>query len=565
MIRRNVIRVAGFFDEGIPAIEDFEFWLRIARFHKFDFVAKPLVVYHDAADPSRKSLAQRDNMTARKWLYNKHCREMKREQVAHLFLMESAIRQWQVHDSGAGLAAVQLAAQAICAAPRRYAPYSVFVRIITPELLHHGLRKLRERQPHISSINSGRLPEPAGQRLKVCQFVLLSGARSETFLRAHKEALSHDVRSVAINAWDKPVLREDERWLFPLTSIGRNLRTISREPFRKLFNALFQRSLEGYLRKERFDCVLAEYGPVGSVVAKACAKSRIPLIVHFHGFDAHRTAVVDSLADDYQKLFKTAAAVVAVSRKMEASLVELGCPREKLHLIACGVNVETFRQRTLVRRPTSLQPFRFVFVGRFVNKKGPLHLLLAFKKCLEQVDARLTMVGDGELSEVTSELAQALGIKDKVSLPGGRSHEQVMSHMAEADCYVQHSIEAVSGDCEGSPVSIIEAEAMGLPVIATRHAGIVDSVIDGVTGYLVEEGGLDAMGERMAFLAEHPEQAVLMGIAGREHAVLNYSMEVVSAKLSRLLNDCCTPSLHALNGTVAPASAAYPRRPVHTG
>ena len=75
--------------------------------------------------------------------------------------------------------------------------------------------------------------------------------------------------------------------------------------------------------------------------------------------------------------------------------------------------------------------------------------------------------------------------------------------MNGADVFVQHSItDSHTGDQEGLPVAVLEAMASGLPVVATRHAGIPEAVVEGETGYLVEEGDIGAMAGHIARLAE---------------------------------------------------------------
>lgn len=389
---------------------------------------------------------------------------------------------------------------------------------------------------------AGRSSDSAGatgRNLKVCQVILRLDTQSETFLRAHREWLPFTVRPVGIESWDKPVLRSETGWLFPKTSIARGARKFSHEVVRNFLNRRFSRAFSRFLLRERFDCVLAEYGPVGVTVSEACAARNIPLVVHFHGFDAHLRNVVEELADAYKRLFEIAAAVIVVSRAMREKLISLGCPPNRIHLIPCGVDLAGFEQRPApsARREDA---FHFFFVGRFVNKKGPIHLLLAFQQCLARVDARLTMAGDGPLLDATREIAGALGLADKVDFPGRVSHQRVKRLLAETDCYVQHSIEALSGDAEGSPVSIVEAGAAGLPVISTRHAGIVDSVINGETGFLVEEGEVIEMGERMARLAADRELCQRLGEAGRRHVRKNYASDLVTAKLARVIRECCT-------------------------
>src|SRR4030095_662225 len=90
---------------------------------------------------------------------------------------------------------------------------------------------------------------------------------------------------------------------------------------------------------------------------------------------------------------------------------------------------------------------------------------------------------------------------------------------------VQHSVVAPSGDCEGTPVSILEAGATGLPVVSTRHAGIPDVVIEGDTGFLVDEGDVAGMARHMIQIARNPRLADTMGRAARKHIEQNFSKD----------------------------------------
>ncbi|QJQ94004.1 MULTISPECIES: glycosyltransferase family 2 protein [Halomonadaceae] len=97
MIRRNVITRIGFFDETLPAIEDYDYWLRIGRYYNIESIRDPLVRYHDLrdlpeGDSARRSLNIKANLEARKQFYRKHGKQMREEGVAHLFLAQSARR-----------------------------------------------------------------------------------------------------------------------------------------------------------------------------------------------------------------------------------------------------------------------------------------------------------------------------------------------------------------------------------------------------------------------------------------------------------------------------------------
>jgi glycosyltransferase involved in cell wall biosynthesis len=269
------------------------------------------------------------------------------------------------------------------------------------------------------------------------------------------------------------------------------------------------------------EAVIAEYGPNGVAVMDVCKEAGVPLIVHFHGYDAYVRPVLEKEGKRYPELFQNSSAIIAVSRDMENQLLRLGVPREKLQYNPYGVDISLFQKVD----PAHAPPL-FVAVGRFVDKKAPYLTLLAFKKVVESVpEARLILIGDGPLWEACKQLAQALGIFEMVQFPGVLPHVEVAATMQKARAFVQHSIVPSHGDSEGTPVAVIEAGATGLPVVATRHAGIPDVVIDGETGLLVDEGDVNGMAECMIRMAKNPDLAAKLGRAARKRICDEFSME----------------------------------------
>ncbi|MEA3377274.1 MAG: glycosyltransferase, partial [Chloroflexota bacterium] len=125
--------------------------------------------------------------------------------------------------------------------------------------------------------------------------------------------------------------------------------------------------------------------------------------------------------------------------------------------------------------------------------------------------------------------------------PGVSSHADLANAMRAARGFVQHSVQAFSGDSEGTPVAVLEAGASGLPVVATRHAGIPDVVVEGETGFLVDEGDVHAMAEGMVRLASMPDLAGRMGAAARKRIEEHFSMEKSIANLWRIITSAMEP------------------------
>ncbi len=377
--------------------------------------------------------------------------------------------------------------------------------------------------------------------MKICIVRPNKSAYSETFIRAHIDRLPVEVRTL-YGSWF-PMFDENDRPFLPPILRRGNLalaRLLVVEPsrlhrmiLRHYPRYLRKMGLKLFLRRERIEAVLAEYGPTGVAVMDACKETNIPLIVHFHGFDVYDRTVLKQSGPRYPELFKNAAAIIAVSRDMERQLLHLGTPAGKLHYNPYGVDVSLFQGAD----PAHTPPI-FIAVGRFVEKKAPCSTLIAFKMVLEACpEASLIMIGDGRLLGACKELCRSLGISQAVDFRGSCPHPEVASTLRQARVFVQHSVQASYGDSEGTPVAVLEAGATGLPVVATRHAGIQDVVIDGETGLLVEEQDTAAMAAHMLKLALDGDLVEGMGKRARAHIVANYSMDKSIGNLWGILRE----------------------------
>lgn len=291
-------------------------------------------------------------------------------------------------------------------------------------------------------------------------------------------------------------------------------------------------------RLDRFKIskVLANYGPTGVRLLPLCRSRSIPLVVHFHGYDAHRTGAVADHAAGYRELGKSAAAVIAVSHVMKTALIEHGIPEEKIHIVRYSAEPDRF----LPGKTQSGRPL-FFGVGRFTDKKAPHLTVLAFSKVLNRIpDARLVLAGDGELLEAAVNLARVLGIYGSVDFVGICKPDEVAEWMRKATAFVQHSITPsygkMAGDSEGTPVAVLEAMMSALPVISTRHAGIGEVVEHRRTGLLVEELDVDGMAAAMVEVAENTELRNRLGAAAREEALAKYTPNDYIGSVRRVLD-----------------------------
>lgn len=284
-----------------------------------------------------------------------------------------------------------------------------------------------------------------------------------------------------------------------------------------------------FITELRPSAVLAEYGATGFLLADICAQVQVPLYVHFHGYDASRQLRKPWWRRNYRRLFESAAGIIVPCRFLGKKLIDAGCPRGKLHVNACGVDAERFG-------PTRRLPCRFLAVGRLVEKKAPQHTIEAFARIADRFpQAKLDIVGTGPLAKQCAQLTRDLGLEDRICLRGAQNSTFVARLMMKASVFVQHSVTAPNGDCEGMPVAILEAMASELPVVSTRHSGIPEAVQDGVTGLLVEEHDVEGMAMAMEGLLTDPIRAEAMGKAGRRRVVEKFTQEQSRDRLRAIM------------------------------
>jgi glycosyltransferase involved in cell wall biosynthesis len=364
--------------------------------------------------------------------------------------------------------------------------------------------------------------------LRVCVISPNRNLYSETFIRAHIERLPFEI----VPLYGSLALFVSESG----GEIGRKSAFLDRQLKAVKASAsriprLTDLNFAKWLWKYKIDCVLAEYGPAGVDILEPCCLAGVPIVVHFHGFDASHGPTLARHHDSYPKLFKQAAKIVAVSQHMFEALSDLGAPRTKLVLNPYGVDPDRFNGSA----PASSAP-TFLAVGRFCETKAPFLTILAFADALKRRPTiRLKMVGDGELFNACKTLTRALNIDAFVEFLGPRSPSEIQELMRESRAFLQHSVVTENGDSEGTPVGIIEAQMSGLPVISTRHAGIPDVVVEGETGLLVTERDIGAMAEAILALIDQPELAGRMGAAGRARALAYFRLDQHIDKLAAII------------------------------
>ncbi len=236
-----------------------------------------------------------------------------------------------------------------------------------------------------------------------------------------------------------------------------------------------------FLRDNKPDVILSEFGPQGVSMAAIAQDMNIPMFCYFRGSDASSRVRHKHVQRAYRLMMPRLRGIFAVSQFLIDNMARHGVTHPRSVVIPSGVDVRRFC-------PEEKRPNSCLAVGRFVEKKAPLLTIKAFAEASKShPNARLTMIGDGELLEPTRDLVAELGLDEKVDLPGALPHEDVRKILVKTEFFLQHSVTANNGNTEGLPTAIQEAMAAGCITVTTRHAGIPEAIDQGETGFMVEE------------------------------------------------------------------------------
>ncbi len=287
-----------------------------------------------------------------------------------------------------------------------------------------------------------------------------------------------------------------------------------------------------------FDMIHGHWALPNGPVAALCARVRhLPLVISLHGSDvflAERSAPV-AWAARWAAI--EAGAITACSGDLAARLAALGGPSERMVLVPYGVDAEAFKPGVPgavdLRARLGLAPDQPVLfsLGRMVYKKGFNVLLDAMPRVIAQhPNAVLVLAGQGDLFNDLRGQAQRLGIAQHVIMPGVVGHDDVPTYFEMADVAVFPSVHDQRGNVDGLPNVLLEAMALGKPIVASHIAGIPQVITDGEHGLLTPEGDAPALAAAINRLLDAPSLAHQYGTAARQRVERELRWSDVAAR-----------------------------------
>jgi len=289
--------------------------------------------------------------------------------------------------------------------------------------------------------------------------------------------------------------------------------------------------LQGFARAP--DVVHAHFGPEGEEMAalKHYRALRQPLVVSMHGFDLTRP--VRRKDGVYPYLFTHADRIVVTTAFMAEQAQKLGCAPSKILQLPIGIRLERFPWSP--RHWSPGETLKILSVSRLVEKKGIAYALRAVSRIAAAgVAVEYTVIGDGALRADLSRLAFDLGIDRAVRFRGALGREAVLEELARAQLFLLPSVTADDGDAEGQGMVLQEAQACGIPVIATRHGGLAEGCLEGISAILVPERDEGALAAAIQKMLDRHREWPEMGKAGRQLVETRYRLETHIGALEKL-------------------------------
>ncbi|MEA3311606.1 MAG: glycosyltransferase [candidate division WOR-3 bacterium] len=300
------------------------------------------------------------------------------------------------------------------------------------------------------------------------------------------------------------------------------------EPFRygslKLAAELFKR--------EGVALIHAHFGTWGAYAIPLQKSLRVPMVVTFYGQDMSLLPKRTMWRNRFQKLWKKIDLFLVEGPHMMAELIKLGAPREKVALQRIGVPVSKIGFHPPATKST--RPPTALWVGRMIEKKGLMDALKALESLKrEGIKIQLRIIGDGPERRKAQGFVKEKGSEEDVTFLGFLDYETYLAELERVDFFLAPSKTSGKGETEGgAPTTILEAEARGLPVVATRHADIPFVLPEGYP-YLANEADPRDLARVIKLLLDDRKRWPQIARKNRKHVERFHDLKATTQSLEK--------------------------------
>lgn len=305
----------------------------------------------------------------------------------------------------------------------------------------------------------------------------------------------------------------------------------------------FCKGLRKKLNEEKFDIIHShEFFQMCSLMAFNASKNKnSPFILTQHGSSPPinkfiRAGYLLNKITVGKYIMKKADRVIALTPEVKNDLVNIGVYENKIDIIPTGVSVDKYKptNKPLTQMDFIEKDFIILFVGRLVENKGVINLIMAFKKVLdEKVKANLVIVGEGNLKKKLIDLTKKLGLSENVHFMGSFKQEMMPYVYPKANVLVLPTIYK-----EPFGIVAIEALASGIPVIATEIDGLKYIINDGDVGFLVKPNDIESLSKKILEIMENDKLRDTMRINARRRAVEEFSWGTIAERIYNAYKKC---------------------------
>jgi glycosyltransferase involved in cell wall biosynthesis len=250
---------------------------------------------------------------------------------------------------------------------------------------------------------------------------------------------------------------------------------------------------ERTIKELKPDVVHAHFGYDGYKLLHLCEKLDVPLVISFYGSDVSRLPHELFWKNRYRRMANSSARFIAASEYMENQLINLGFPASKIGIVRFGMDLSK-----LTFKETNPASNRWMMAGRLVEKKGFEYALRAAKILADEGEEfNITIFGDGPLMPKLKALKNELKLGKQLRFEGFQPIQSILAAHKTHGLFIAPSVTASDGDMEGLPNTILEAMALGTPVISTKHAAIPEVIEHAQTGFLTKERDVNQLAKTL--------------------------------------------------------------------
>lgn len=287
------------------------------------------------------------------------------------------------------------------------------------------------------------------------------------------------------------------------------------------------------LSQGNFDVFHAHFGSNATYVAEMRRfgyYSKTQFVATFHGYDLAPDHMEEN-KKKYENLFKSVDLITVNTPYLLSLLKQVTNKTAKI--LPVGLNISSFKK---INEEKSNNNFNILFVGRLIELKAAPLTVEILNELIKQgkKNVFLTIIGEGELEDAVLQKVNSLNLKEHVTLKGALPQQEVMKEMNKADVFLLPGIYDSMGRAETQGLVIQEAQAMELPVIVSDVGGMKYGLIDGETGFVVNEKDVKGFADKLELLISNPDLKLKMGKRGRKLVCENYDSKILGDQLEKI-------------------------------